>query len=309
MIVPPVLLGELADIVASSTDPFPDSFSAHLPVAASSIEALTTSRRLDAPLRTLESTGEVVRRSYGPDGLAAFAPALIATLALRLEPRLGGLGLPNSITSLYPDRYRRLIDFLDGEDLQSYWRSDYFLKDARTFAGLSVPAGAADIDLNGGLNRRSGLRSIAGQKDVRGGVRAIIHGGGTWFHVHLDVRNVSDVHEEGWGRFYHRVAHALEARPSVKGVVATSWLHDPEVPSISPRLAFFQRIALANGAFRQRHGTEEEQTELATATSPTRRSLVERGEWLPVCCSIIWPRTALLDWAHRVEPMQPSQQG
>jgi len=80
-------------------------------------------------------------------------------------------------------------------------------------------------------------------------------------------------------------------------MVGTSWFYDPQLLAISPRLAYLQTTPLAHGAFLVRHGSGAIHTELATATSPTRRALAEKGSYIPVCYSLVWPRAELVRWA------------
>ena len=160
-----------------------------------------------------------------------------------------------------------------------------------------MPCGTVDVDLYSTISRLSGLKSMVTQRDLRNGWAVVLRGGPTWFRAHLDDRNLKDFNEKGREKSYLRIAELMERRPKVKGVVGTTWYYDPQIMKISPRLAYLQTTLLANGAFAVRHGPGAIHTKRATATSPTRRALVEQGSYVPICYSILWPRVEFLRWA------------
>ncbi len=301
MILPAATLDELQSIIERAA-PYLDTVERNtwFTRASGLLPRLDESPAIDLPVLRLEPAGREIEQRHGVDGRAACAAALVAHLAVGLSERVSTMVLPDSVVELYPDTIARLATHLATADLSEYWTGDDdFLKDVRIVAGYSVPCGAQDVDLHSTISRRSGLKSIVTQRDVRAGARVIGIGGPPWFGIHTDSRFTGDFNEAGWERCYLRIADLLESRPAVKGMVGTSWFYDPQLPAISPRLGYLQSTPIDNGAFVVRHGPGAIHTERATATSPTRRELYEQGRYLPVCCSLIWPREALLRWAKR----------
>jgi hypothetical protein len=279
------LLGasELADIMGRAIR--------SLPPASESVD-------LDLPVKQLAPFGSEVEARHGTSARSALAAAIVSHLAVRLSDRLATMGLPDGVLEQYPAWYRRLVDQLNTSDLSSYWiGSDSFLKDVRVSGGYSVPCGAQDVDLASMVSRRSVVRSILTRGDLRSGSRVLRLGTQPWFRIHTDPRHLEEFDEPGWERCYMRIADLLHRHPTVKGMVGTSWFYDPQLVGISPRLAYLQRTPIAAGALMVNHGPGAIHTERATATSPTRRALVEQGSYLPNSYSVVWPRRQLLQWA------------
>jgi hypothetical protein len=225
---------------------------------------------------------------------------LISSLALDLVDRLPSMDLPGGVLGNYRGTFRRLASFLNTADLGRYWSGDDdFQKDLRLTGGYSVPCGAQDVDLYAQIGRRSGAKALVLHRQIRSGLRLLASGGPPWFTIHTDSRYTDEFDEPGWRRCYLLIAELLERRPDVKGVVGTSWFYDPQLPAISPRLAYLQTMPLSGGAYPVRHGPGAIHTERATATSPSRRKLVEDGSYVPICYSIVWPRAELIAWAGR----------
>jgi len=301
MTLPRTSLDALAVIVDCTGDHMDDAErSALFTRAIRALPAVDESADLELPIRRLAPLGPEIEASHGAGARTAFARALVAHLALRLADRLPSMGLPDSVLELYPGAFERLVAQLGTADLASYWSGDdHFLKDIRITGGYSVPCGAQDVDLYSSISRLSGLKSMVTQRDLRNGWAVVRRGGPPWFEIHTDPRHTEDFNEEGWERCYRRIADLLVRWPKVKGMVGTSWFYDPQLVAISPRLAYLQTTPLANGALVVRHGPGAIHTERATATSPTRRALVEQGSYVPICCSLLWPRDELLGWARR----------
>ena len=276
--------------------------SALLARAVRNLPKMDESADYELPVRRLLSLGHEIEVGHGTSARMAFAAGLVAHLALRLAARLTSMELPDSVLEQYPRTFERLIRQLNEGDLASYWSGDEcFLKDIRITGGYSVPCGALDVDLYSTISRKSGLKLIFTQRDLHNGWVVVRHGGPTWFRIHLDPRYLEDFNENGWEGVYRRIADLLLRHPWVKGMVGTTWFFDPKIVEISPRLAYTQTTPLTNGAFLVRHGPAALYTKLATATSPTRRALVEEGSYVPTGYSLIWPKVGLLHWA-RCEP-------
>ncbi|MGA0602057.1 hypothetical protein ACO2Q3_15230 [Caulobacter sp. KR2-114] len=235
--------------------------------------------------------------------------AAIAGLALGLPARGPCRPLPDSIEALYPRAYEALAASL--ADDTSPYDSDSYAKDARFVAGMSVPAGAQIVDIAFAQGPRAGLRHLA-QMGAMSGRLAIAGAGlaaatqlfkgqglGHWVEIHTDSRDLADFSEPGWDACYRRIADLLALNPDIAGMWGASWFYDPQLRTISPRLAYLQDRPLERGAVAIRLGEGDIHTRRAAQTSPTRADLIARGAYRPVCYALFWPRAALIAWAGR----------
>ena len=276
----------------------PKDLTRYLGQARDALPAVEASTDLYWPLRRLEPVGAEVEARYGIAGRGWFVAAFVAELAIHTASLLSSSKLPDSIKELYPSRFSQLATYLTTSDLTSYWTGDVaLLKDLRIAAGYSVPAGAQDVDIYGQIGRRSGLKTIITAGAFRIGWTVIKTGGPQWYAIHTDSRYLDDFNEVGWNHCYVRIADMLTRNPNVRGMVGSSWFYDPQLLTISPRLAYLQTTPLHNGALLLRNGPGAIHTERAIARSATRRKLAEEGSYVPACYTIIWPRDHLIAWA------------
>ena len=226
----------------------------------------------------------------------------IAALLLRPQPRVSALKLPDSIVPFFHLEIKKISEHILRDDPRAYPSDtdDAFIKDARFATGYSIPCGAQSVEMDDQVRLRSLLKHFLLARDprplMRLGTKAL---DAMWFGIHTDSRDVSEFNERGWVACYRRIGELLERHPSVAGVVGTSWFFDPQVLKVSPRLGYLQRLPLENGAIAIRNGPGAVHTERATATSETRRRLFEQGNYTPVCFTIAWPRTAILEWCDK----------
>lgn len=222
--------------------------------------------------------------------------ALVAHWALQLPERYAPLNLPASVLAELPGAVTRLARFLI-EAIGSY-DPDYWAKDVRFVLGLTVPCGAQAVDLSARIGPGEVLRHVRAGRGT-GATRAYLaaRGWGCWLQIHTESRHLIDFNEAGFDACYRRIADLLESRPAMRGMMGASWFYDPPLREISPRLAYLQERPLAAGAFLIHQGTADLYTERATATSPTRKALVEAGQYTPRSWILAWPRAALIRWA------------
>jgi len=231
--------------------------------------------------------------------------AAIATLALRLRPQ--SLGLPTDMLALYPQMHERLARSLSTLDA---YDPSFFPKDIALAAGTTMPAGGLSItiplpDARGGLALR--LRQTAGlitrqwrQHGADAALALLFETGvGRWMEFHVDERNLRDFNPAGFRRMYHRLAALMRARPELAGVYGASWLYDPAVARVSPKLGFCLETPVAAGGKSIRLREDPVQTAFAVARSATRLKLWEAGEYKPVCYAMYWTRRDLIAWADR----------
>lgn len=221
------------------------------------------------------------------------ARALIAALAVDVVTRATAAGVTETIVERTRRWRERLLVFLRDEAPDDYaFPSDYFVKDYRFVTALTLPCGAQVVDLDDGIGPKTALLlSIQTPLGAFQAWRA------RWFRVHTEGRYLDEFDESGWERCYRDLAELFALHPKIAGMAATSWFYDPQLSTISPRLAYLRETPMGGGARLVRHGTSAFDIESATATSATRRSLYEAGRYQPVCCSILWARRDLIAWA------------
>lgn len=270
--------------------------------AATLMPSLKASVNLQLPVRSICRLGETIESVHGILARCFFARAVVAHLALKqitLTER-EQVELPASVLALYPTVYERLAAYLGSQADVNYWvGDDSFLKDLRMAGGYSVPCGAQDVDLVGTISKGSGLKALVKWGEFRKGWTICRLGGPIWFNIHTDQRYTEDFNEEGWNRCYLRIAAMLVLHPSCKGMVGTSWFYDPNIVTVSPRLGYLQVNPTNNGAFLIPHGPGSIHTTRATKTSASRKKLYDEGKYIPVCYSLVWPRSAMIAWAEK----------
>ncbi len=271
--------------------------------AEARVAALTAGRgadwlsRVDAAVELLERAMPGRGYQHLPDevfDLAGGDPAFPALLAARLlsgiSARRWARRVPDSVVPEVARQARRILD-LAAPSLDD----DAFRKDLSICLLLSLPCVAQVVEETGAIPRRALTTGGIGQAIRLGGYLAATGmRSGPYFEIHTHTPMLGDFNPAGWERCYELVADMLAARPEVLGMVGGSWFYDPALAGISPRLSYLADTPIAGGAFRVRLGASAEDTELATATSQSRRALVEAGTYVPTRWLLIWPRNALL---------------
>lgn len=238
-----------------------------------------------------------------------FSAALVASLVSGLPPRLRDRRLPPDVVAQVPPALDRLLAFLRSADLTGYrWAGeshDFFLKDIRFAAGLTVPVGAGVVDLRNRIGFRRTV-ALAVRRRSPTAVAALLRGDGLepWFAFHTESRYLEEFDEAGWDRAYLRLAALLIEHPEVHGLRAAGWLYDPQLTVVSPRHAYLYQRPLERGALLLREKAQQHDIDNALAKSERRRRMYEAGEYVPQPHILLWPRRAVLAWAraHRASP-------
>jgi len=223
---------------------------------------------------------------------------LMSAMAIDLGQTLSDRCIAPDVLALVPPAAARLLNHLrESVDSSYFYPDDYFVKDLRFVAGMTMPGGAEVLDLRSKPGMRVSAQLLRKQPTLAH-LRALLtlsrHD--PWFRIHTEKRYLRHFHESGWDAFYLRVAAMLTAHPNVRGVVGTSWFFDPQLDAISPRLAYL-RNPLARGAFLVTGRTSAFDIASATTNSDARRQLFDQGRYMPVPQTLVWPRADLLRWA------------
>ncbi len=269
----------------------------HLVVELDALTGAAAGELMPAPAARLI---EKATTRYGANVSGAYAKLLVLTLIEGYPSRVQRIALPDSIKEVYPRTLHRIAGGLAAISHESYIAEHGdFWRDVRLSSQLAVPLTASRVLDRIAFLPRTFFRDMGVVEDLRCLARIAfrLRGFGPIFRVHIDERDLSDFDEAGFERAYLRIAEMLGLYPAAKGAVGTSWTHDPQLDRISPKLTHPRRYQAAHGAFLRREGSSELTTQRALIKSRTRRSLYERGEYIPVSYTIVWPRRDMLRWA------------
>ena len=268
-------------------------------VFAASVEAVDPARAA-ASHWNFDLPSEAADLALGDDAGDDLRRALVATWALELGERVKAADLPPEVIDLYPYWLDQLAAFLTASE--GAYDRDHWAKDVRFTLALSVPgARTQTIDLSSPMGPGQVVRN---GRDGHGWgqLAAYIKAQGwrkPWLEVHTESRHTADFTEAGWDRAWATAAAICKRRPELAGMIGSSWFYDPPLETISPRLAYLRTNPLQGGAFIVHQGPAPIHSERCGATSPTRRALIESGEYLPRSWLVAWPRATLIPWAER----------
>jgi hypothetical protein len=121
------------------------------------------------------------------------------------------------------------------------------------------------------------------------------------FYVHLAPapRNRALVIPKEVRKAYYRMAKSLELQPEMKGILCSSWFHDPDIfrevthlgPLSEPYLEHGGRIVTTLGPAPADSGFLDH--------NPDRRKLYENGQFKPRLGLAMWPRADAILWANQ----------
>ncbi|MBX9617007.1 MAG: hypothetical protein K2X25_15550 [Caulobacteraceae bacterium] len=256
-----------------------------------------------APHWNFDLPAHAADRALREDATDAMRRALVATWALELPARAKAAALPGEVMELYPYWLDRMAEFLTAAaETDAPYDPDHWAKDVRMALVLSVPGALTQtIDLSSPMGPGQVVRN---GRDGHGWSQmvAYIRAQGwkrPWLEVHTESRQLADFNEAGWDRAWATAAAICRTRPALAGMIGSSWFYDPPLETISPRLAYLRLNPLKGGAFILHQGPAPIHSERASASSPTRKALIESGEYTPSSWLVAWPRATLIPWAEQ----------
>jgi hypothetical protein len=95
---------------------------------------------------------------------------------------------------------------------------------------------------------------------------------------------------------FYRMAVAMDRQPAIRGFVAQSWFHAPDVHKVSPHLAWVNRVFHEWGGVVVDAGPAGPDSGVFER-GETRRRLAAAGQYVPRLGLVVWPRRAMLRWA------------
>ncbi|PWG61694.1 hypothetical protein [Sediminicurvatus halobius] len=258
-------------------------------------------RRYNQPPERLLRAWQAAEAGRAPESGTRYLRLLLATALTQLPALTERSAVPPCVQTLLRREALRISGRLESEPLQPLSPDDdLYLKDLALCRLKLLPVGAELVERDAGIPRsllwRGGARQL-----LRGApfFAFVTRGFRPFFTLHMDPRRLEEFSPAGWERTYHRIAALLKRHPEVKGVFGTAWFYDPAVARISPHLAYLRELRERHGAMSFRYGPTESARRNATATSRTRRRLMEDGRYEPTSYYVVWPRRALIDWARR----------
>lgn len=210
----------------------------------------------------------------------------------RFEEAFAGSGLDPEFRLQAIDSIHRILGQIEAGTDWADVRRDSYMKDLG-IVRLSVLAAVGQL-----------IYPFAGiwrSKVLKGGPKAIwqVYGrcGGArpYLEIHTHDPMAADYfNPTGWEETYRLTAKVFRSFPEAKGMLGTSWFYDPQIETISPRLAYLRQVPGSKGAFFLPTGPNPSSIALATATSPTRRKLYEEGKYVPNPHALLWSKKDIL---------------
>jgi hypothetical protein len=253
-----------------------------------------TFKHLSPQARALHAA---VAKAAGADGASRF---LLACLLAAVRASMAGARLAQLPARVRAHQLRQFARIAaHGDSFLEHCRldGDVFLKELG-LATLRLYAGASSvIDPASGVGRSLMWKAGLARLPARALFFARTGGFKPYFEVHVHKLYLDEFNEEGRNECYRCCAELYALHPKNLGMFAGSWFYDPAIALVSPRLAYLRAVPVAGGARCMLDSYNEQALANATATSPTRRALVDSGRYRPAAYALVWPRRAQLAWA------------
>jgi hypothetical protein len=236
-----------------------------------------------------------ISRTYSAEGFATFQGMTMLKLMLEFEGRSGGLTYTEAILARFRQSFERILQGIADPAFEPYCSvTDNLLKDLALCRQLMFPAGARIVERGSGFPRSLLIANGAVQA-LRGmQLLARTRGNRPFFQSHVHLLELDAFNPEGWWRFLVDCAEMLVVNPEIRGYFGSSWLYDPVLTDISPRLAYHLEEPLGHGAVLLFSRVDIKGG--ALAKSQTRQALYEAGQYLPSSYALIWPRRDMIRW-------------
>lgn len=240
---------------------------------------------------------ENIVQKYSPEALELYHRILLLRLLMNNYQNMMSAWNTDAVQRQFTHECQRIVQDVMSNPYGFYdYSNDLFCKDLGIATLRMFPAGVLKTEYMAGIPRRI-LFGNSGS-DLFSWIRLIQKTGGfrPYFEIHLDVRYRDGFTPQGWFDALRCVGEMLVRHSDIKGITGASWFFDPQISSISPRLAYLRQSIEENGAQFLFYNRNERTTELAVSSSPTRRKLYEAGRYHPKSYFMVWPRADILRW-------------
>lgn len=248
---------------------------------------------------------EGVINRWGREALEVYHRVTMLTLMDAFAERASGFNYPKSIIAQFKINFARIREHIAQSEIGTYAHTaDNFTKDFAICRQTAFPAGGCwVIDHHGSFPRRVLFTGGVIQFFRLAWLYLFVTRGHRPFyspHIHDDL--VQWYTPEQAYAYRLRIAEMLRCHPKVKGLAGASWMTDPVVAEVSPKLRWVREIPSKNGCqyFRAREDIDGG----ALVRSPTRRKLFNEGKYVPTQYLRVWPRDRLISWATRERRQQ-----
>ncbi len=260
-------------------------------------------RSMDLNPASLESAAKAFTAAKSIDDEQAFLDCLVASMVAAGYPLLVSRPAMSGLNELTTERLTFIRKAVVKGRTRYTENYDNLSKDLKFLLGHSLPCSRSHFVEYGALVPRKCLltpKALASFGSPVTWVMAGLNSRGHWLGLHLDNRDIRDFHEAAMDRCYLKIAELMQADESLFGLVGGSWIYDPQLTKISPKLAYLREKRVRNGAFVFDYGTSENQTRMAIANSPVREKLYNDGQYTPHFYFLIWPRAKFLRFARKL---------
>ena len=246
--------------------------------------------------------------------LETYHKLILLELILDAKEKVKRKNFPDDVKNLYYINFKRIIKQIESKNEPGFYlyTNGKFLKDFGICNLHIIPAGAQKINLKALpyrlLFNRLLFKKLLSKEGVNQFIKGILlvffelKGLKPLLELHTDSHDpdlMADFNPEGWKRFYKRTAEILKKNKEIKGIFGSSWLLDPQLEKISPRLVYIREIAEKNGAKLFCSGTNSHVIKDAIFKSKTRRRLYNEKKYFPTGYTMVWPRKKIIEWAKR----------
>lgn len=240
---------------------------------------------------------QALERRGLPVAGGAFERFLVVNAAAGAIPRLEGLAIDERVKQLLLHNFEMYAAGTTPEPFDLSRAS--FVAAARVATLSRFPAGQLDWEVSG--VPRSWLLRARWHAWPRLAAALFDFGGmapAFFSHLNPNRRNQGMLLERESLRSYHRMARSMERQPSIRGLITASWFHSPDTFVVSPHLKWLNDVFLENGGYVVPLGPVDAHKSGALHRSPERERAYEAGTFVPAEALVIWPRAAMLAWAH-----------
>lgn len=201
---------------------------------------------------------------------------------------------PERTVALFINNFERIMTTYSGELKGHPPSKNEFWKDLAITRLSCFPSYGAIYEMSSGFGR---VRPLTAQiTQIPSFLRMLKRLGGHagYFEGHIHTPLAKD-YQSGWKKRTLHIAEMLIAFPKCRGICGASWMEDPFLTEISPRLGKFRLEERNHGCYYFYLGRDFSGN--ALATSPTRRDLFKQGLYTPKLYLKVWGRKDILAWA------------